>query len=530
MPDTIPNLGAIADQARLAVQALSALAADDSYRADGALQNALLKFGRSQGMDIEQWNTVARICQLNRTQLEDLFAEDAYAQRVCTTNPEAMAAGGFTVTGLSDKALASLEQWRDSTGLIGYFKDASVMANIYDRGAAVVLGVDDGLSWDQPVNTKAIKSVVPLFVKSGYTVQPNYSLLSQPTSYVMHLPQIDKEFELIAPTLGVEKPDALINKLKKGVTTSIHPDRVLWFDGIWIPEDADIRREGSPSLLQMFWRHYSRYEMGMKIAVNLMARISVVHFQREGWLELLNAQDESSQQKINRQIEVLQQSLHNSGVVFSDLQKNKVEIITRSLAEVASILDRLFEQMLGASGLSKRELTGRNDVSGLADNSLQDRMDRANKVTVAQKNNWLKPLNKVVGYWIAANVPGQSKPWAIEFPTTLKLTESEEMQAAVQLGQAWLTVVQAQIFHPSEARKALAGHPIYKAGYDANLKSPAEDQQAQQIEQLQGQIAELEAALGGAGDIGGFGGEDLEGGGADVADEAQTETETETEA
>jgi hypothetical protein len=354
--------------------------------------------------------------------------------------------------------------------LIKAFERASAMANIYDRGAAIVLGVDDGKPWNEPVDEARIKSVEVIFTQDGYKVFPIHSgLWTEPEFYQLSI-------DAAASTATNKQLAAAKKKLIGTGLSQIHRSRVLWFPGVWCPIDVEQRFNGSPSRVSMFWRAYSRYEMGLSLAVNLMARISVVNYQRKGLLDLLAQTDAQAEAKLLREMQLVQQSMNNMGIIFSDLEKHKVEIVSRSLAEVANLLGRLKQGAIAASGLTEVELFGETESGGgLSNDDLRDRIIRANLVNTEQESAWREPMELAIKY-LLISLTGGKEPldWELDFPSTLRLTPKEEIDAMGQKSGICQFMIQNLVLHPNEARKLLAADPMFAAYIDLEVESPSD--------------------------------------------------------
>lgn len=488
MTDTLNTESAIAELDAL-ISVLSALNTSNE-RNDGILKNNLLKLGAGSTKDVENFNQPNFDCPLNQKQLEDITFRDPLAYRVATTMPGLMASGGIEVTGLKPEALTKFNKAIRRSRILKAFERASVMANIYDKGAAIVLAVDDGKLWNEPVDEAKIKKVEVAFVQSGYKIMPlRLSGWTEAEYY----------------QLSIDVTNETTKQLAQTGLTQVHRSRVLWFPGIWCPYDVEIRYNGSPSRVSMFWRAYSRYELGLSLAVNLMARISVVNFQRKGLLDMLAQSDKDAEKRLLAEMELVQQSFNNMGVIFSDLEKHKVEIVTRSLSEVSNLLGRLKQGAIAASGLTEVELFGETEGGGgLSNDDLRDRIIRANLVQTEQESYWREPMETFVRYQLIAQEKKEPEDWEVQFPSTLRLTPTEEMQALAQISTVGTQAFQMNSISANEFRALLAKKPVFAPYIDTEAQSPADKAEAEakaqndlqaQLDEANQTIADLQAQL-----------------------------------
>jgi hypothetical protein len=426
-------------------------------RNDGTLQNALLGFGGgADGLetDVEAYNSAGKECKLSRKQLENLFADDALCERVCTFMPNQMAGSGWIADTKKDE---ELQQWAIEVSLMKAFREASVLANIYNVGAGIVLAIDDGRRPDEPVDRKKIKSVKVAFVRDGEELQPVWQGLTKPTYYNVSIAVQDFQ-----ESMGHGKGQSFSS-------LTVHPDRVLWFPGIWVPLRVERDRNGSPSLLARFWKQYSRWEMGNKIAMNLLSRISIVNYQVEGWTALLASNTPEAIAEIRTRLQVLK-TMTSMGILISDKSKNAVEVISRQLAEVANILDRLERGMLAASGMSRMDVFGFAEGAGLSNDDIRDRMFRADRVLTEQTTYWKDPLETVVGYWLSSQ--GEEDKALVTFKSTLIYTRAETIAEMSAIGVVLSTAQQIGAISADEYRSVLNDSPLFKDKFKGKAPVP----------------------------------------------------------
>jgi phage-related protein (TIGR01555 family) len=488
-------LDAIADDLTELVNVLQQAEIADDFRVDGILQNTFTKLGGNR--DVENYNRPRIDCPLSKLDLENLFATDAMCQRVCTLTPDEMKAGEVTLKGVDDAIQKKFTTWMRKNRFKQLCRDATVLAQIYDRGAAVVLDVQDGKPWDQPVNKRTVKGVTPLFVADGYKILPVPTTIAEwePTYYQFAF-NVDQSLD----ANGVESSvKTAVNQLKTGNLDRIHKDRFLWFPGIWCPPDVEQRFQGSPSRLAIFWRKYCRYEMGLGLAVNLMSRMSIINYQRKGLSTLLNSTDQGSEAKLLREMQLVQNAFHNLGLIMSDMDNHKVEIITRNFAELANLIDRFRQSAIAASDLTEMELFGMTlNGTGLSNDDMRDRMMRASRVKREQENYWLPHFEKVAEYWLLANTKvGNNSDWEIEFASTLMLTPQEEQQLKAEAVGLDVNYVSIGAIDPKVIYFKLKKDPAYEE-YIEEFEQWEKDNQPPPVDDGSGAVdpyAEAEAGL-----------------------------------
>jgi hypothetical protein len=210
--------------------------------------------------------------------------------------------------------------------------------------------------------------------------------------------------------------------------------------------------------------------MGNKIALNLMARISIVHYQQKGWTNLLAQNNSEAVTEVRKRLEILK-TMSTMGILISDIDNNKVEIVSRTMQEVAAILDRLERGMLAASGMSRIELFGIAEGGGWANDDLRDRMILARKVETEQNRHWKKPLKTAIEYWLLSQK--QDTKCKLKFNTTLTATRQEQINEVAQITMALGGLVGITIT-PDELRLILNELELLKGKLDKPMPVPEE--------------------------------------------------------
>ena len=399
------------------------------FRDDGIMRNSVLGLG-DPSRDIELHNeiSIGTGKKHSSRQLESLYEVDAIAQKVVNKIPNAASRDGFELSVAGKPVDADLARSVRKTGISLALAKASKLSRIYYRGGAVVLDIDDGqteqAAWSLPVKKDSIKSVKIAFIADGDRLYP-------PQRNIIQMPPQYYEASLNdAFTDGITTAS---QSMMSGVRANrIHADRVLYLDGEWTPPQIEMRLNGTMSRLALFWHHYSRYEAAKASAANMLHRSEVLNVERKGLNMMLAGASAAEEASLRKEAASIRSLANNFGVVFSDMENTKFNVISRSLANIKELLDEFRNNAIAASGgLSELDIFGLStQTNGLASNDIRDRIMTASVVADYQEGELRDPLEKFLElFFLAKEGPTKGtapENWELTFPTTLTLTPQEE--------------------------------------------------------------------------------------------------------
>jgi hypothetical protein len=395
------------------------------FRDDGILRNSILAYG--DATDPEKYNRPDTDPEnYTTTELEAIYQKDPIPRKAVAKVPNLAVSKGFTLKLGEQPADAALMRSLRSTKIIERLGEATKLARIYYRGAAVVLLIDDGqgpYTWDKPVHRNSIKTVQVGFVADGDRIFPSQQNIIglPPTHYEMNLADAESW-----NSYGAES--ASLSGYSK-----IHRDRVLWLEGPWTPPSIRVKNNGSISFLSGFLHHYLRYEAAKKALIRDMDTPDTINVKRRGLNLFLAAASKEEQNGLRKEASTYRQSVKKYGVVISDREDTEFDVIKKTaLTGVKDALDELrFNVVASSGGLTELDLFGLStQTNGLNSNSLQARIAVSDAVDELRESQWREPLEYFLELMFSASEgptngkdPGE---WAVEFPSALTLSPVEK--------------------------------------------------------------------------------------------------------
>ncbi len=413
---------------------------ETGYKLDGALTNtfqtmALLKNSntgvgtsrdKSQSVDI---NTSPRILDLDDR--IGLVRGSRIARRAVFTYPKEAASRWVEWTLGSSKRIRGnqIDDYCDRllTGsLRSAFRDASIEARWHGDGY-ILLGIDDGKEWNEPVAEESIKSlrwVEPLLHSEVFNDRSSFR---RPQFY-----EINRAAE--PPTAKEGESTQVIG------STTVHRSRILHFTGDSLMGDALNRNGGrNDSVLQTMFSSFAAFFQGLMSSSAMLTDHSIFTYKLKGLAKLIENDEKNNNSNgmnaLMARFLAMQMGMSVSKGLAMDAESEDASFIQRNYAGVQNILSSLEDQMIAASDLPRFKLVGSaRSGNGIGNEGRgeQDRYEWASLLHSWQEENWRDPLQYCQRIILLAKdgPSGGRVPdgYGLSFPSTLQLTRKEEAE------------------------------------------------------------------------------------------------------
>ena len=410
------------------------------FRADG-LQNVFTGFGTSR--DKSTHTKTQPIVFLSQEELEGLYGM-WIPQRIVDIVAEQSTRKGFKILfggeGAAAEEVNGIEQAIEDLYILENLLLASKNARLYG-GACILLYIDDGRRADQPVDMRNIRSIEGMEVLDRWQIAPvineeNLYDYSKATYY-----------QIISGDL-ITQPQL----------TYIHKDRILRFDGEWLPYRIRQRNYGwGMSSLQSVYDSFRHYWTGLNAAATVLVEFDVFVHKLQGLANMLAAGKEKDVQ--NRLIlNDLSKSVYRGYAV--DKEREELEYISRNLGGVGDILEKLRVDIIGASKIPHTILFGESP-SGLGATGRSEERDFAKMLGDYQTAHYKRPLQKLMRYlMLSKEGPTKGKlpeSWRISFNDLFELNEREKADVRARVAAVDGRYIQLGVLSPKEVAEARYG-------------------------------------------------------------------------
>jgi hypothetical protein len=418
-------------------------------RFDGVLVNTLTKMGTSQ--DKERYTGVAAPEILQPADLDALYINNWLCRRIVDTIPQECTRAGWALTlgpettDAEKKRFDRLVATGEDMGIRTHVKEAMKQSRLHG-GAAIIMILDDNTPINEPVNLKRLRAIKGLHAMDCQRIWPaaGWSGVGEPELYQM---QINRDEDL--RRIGIK--DQLLH-------VPIHRSRLLRFEGDSVPYSYKSHfRWWGVSVLQSVWSVFKRYETGQASAANILNDFSL-YVQKvkglKGMVERGNGDLITNRLALNAMMRSV------IGGIALDADGEEASFLTRSAAGVESIIEKLKDEVQGASRIPHTKLWG-SSPSGLGATGHSEKADFAQEVHMIQEDHIDRQLRQFYETLAACstNKAAMKLPedWQIDFHSTITLSDLEEAELRGKVASADSQYLNAGVLQPNEVAVARFG-------------------------------------------------------------------------
>ena len=413
---------------------------NNDTRMDG-LANVLTGLGT--GRDKSRYTTTTPIVFLAQEELENLYGM-WIPKRIIDIVAEQSTRKGFKVLfggeGAAAKQVNGIEQVIEDLYILENFLLASKNARLYG-GAVILLYIDDGRSADQPVDRRNIRAIESMEVLDRWQIAPvieeeNLYDYSKATYY-----------QIISGDL-IQQPQLV----------RIHKDRILRFDGEWLPYRIRQRNYGwGMSTLQPIYDSFRHYWTGLNAAATVLVEFDIFVHKLQGLSTMLAAGKEK-EVRDRLVLNDMSKSVYRGYAV--DKEKEDLDYISRNLGGIGDVLEKLRVDIIGASQIPHTILFGESP-GGLGSTGRSEERDFAKHLGDYQGAHYKRPLQKLMELiMLSKSGPTNGRipeSWRVSFNNLFELNEREKADVRARVAAVDGRYVQLGVLHPKEVAEARYG-------------------------------------------------------------------------
>jgi phage-related protein (TIGR01555 family) len=415
-------------------------ATEAGLRNDG-LANALT--GMGSGRDKSQYTYTKPIIFLNQEELEGLYGE-WLPRRIIDIYAEQATRKGFKVLfggeGAKAEEVAGVEQVIEDLYILESLMLASKNSRLYG-GSVILMYIDDGRSADQPVDKNNIYKVEGLEVLDRYQIAP---VISEENIYDYSKATY---YQIISGDL-INQPQL----------TYIHKDRILRFDGDWLPYRIRQRNYGwGMSNLQVIYDSFRHYWTGLNSAATLLTEFDIFVHKIRGLASMLAAGKEG-QVRDRLVLNDMSKSIYRGYAI--DAEKEELSFESRNLGGIGEILEKLRVDIIGASKIPHTLLFGESP-GGLGSTGRSEERDFAKTLADYQTAVFKRPLKQLMEYILLSKTGPTNgrlpESWRVHFNDLYELNEREKADVRARVAAVDGRYIQLGVLHPQEVADARYG-------------------------------------------------------------------------
>ena len=434
---------------------------NESLRVDG-LVNALTGMGSRR--DKSQYTTSTPIVFLTQEELENLYSE-WIPKRIVDIVAEQSTRKGFKVLfggeGAAAEEVSGIEQVIEDLYILENLGLASKNARLFG-GAVILLYIDDGRSADQPVDFRNIRAIEGMEVLDRWQIAP---VINEDALYDYSKAT---HYQIISGDL-IRQPQLV----------KIHKDRVLRFDGEWLPYRIRQRNYGwGMSTLQSVYDSFRFYSTGISSAATLLTEFDIFVHKLRGLSSMLAAGKEKDVRD-RLVLNDMSKSIYRGYAI--DAEKEELEFISRNFGGVGEILEKLRIDIIGASQIPHTILFGESP-GGLGSTGRSEERDFTKHLGDYQASHYKRPLQHLMKMiMMSKEGPTSGKvpeSWRIKFNDLFELNEREKADVRARVAAVDGRYIQLGVLHPQEVADARYGGSEWSMELTLNPSLPRELPQA----------------------------------------------------
>jgi phage-related protein (TIGR01555 family) len=297
-------------------------------------------------------------------------------------------------------------------------------------GGLVVMAVDDGQSFDKPLDLSQAKRF------RGLTTVDSSCVLVQ--GYIASIGSVawspPSGYQVISPWTFGAGGTGRLNIANK----PIHPSRVIRFDGCRVPASMMINNGGwAPSVLQRCKKQLDAYGSAYAYAQEILHDLSVMLVKLTGFNDMLLGDNGIADAR--ETLRQLRWGIDNLNLLVIDKESSDYQEVKRSVEGLEKMLMAFERDLVGASGMSRLILVG-EQASGLGASSSDEVRSWYSSVENEQKYTVTPALNRLLEVVFACRRnSGEQVPseWSIKYAPLW----TPEPKAKAEIAQIWADTV-----------------------------------------------------------------------------------------
>jgi phage-related protein (TIGR01555 family) len=393
------------------------------------------------GIDKRLSTVYAPNAAITMQELDGLYRDDGLARRILSLPIDDMVRNWFRIEGDTDNMVVGK---MNDLGLKTAMKQALRWADLYG-GSLVVMGLDDGQEFEQPLNVNALRDVKFVRVYDRWQVDWNAGQLYND-------PAIDK--------YGLPMLYRVTNSTT-GMSYIVHETRCLRFDGADLPERLAAVNNGWGD--SVFVSYYERL-LGLGDAYgdieSIIGEFIIGILSIDGLQELIATGQE---QLVKDRLNLLDLSKHIMNTMLLDTNE-KMERVSATVTGIESLVGKLESALSAVSGIPKVLLFGEQS-QGLGSEASGSIRLYYDDIAARQEEELRDPL-EYVSKLIQLSSEGPTRGrelegWALTFNPLWQPTQEELVKTRYTQAQTDEIYINTGVLQPGEVVASRFGGESY---------------------------------------------------------------------
>jgi len=368
------------------------------------------------GKDKQLANQFVRGLKLTDTTLDNLYRGDGFGKRIVNLINGEIVREWFEVIGDTD---GEINKYLANLKAKSFCGKALRWADVFG-GSALVLGLNDGGKFEDPLDINQLKGIEFLRVYDRRRVTWTHQYLySDPNDKKFGLPQ----FYDITPVNNTAT-----------VLYKVHESRLILFDGRDVTDQFRVENNGwGDSIYQSIFEQLSNLNGSYFSVKNILDDFIQTIIKLNNLEELLAAGEED---QIRTRMEIMDLSRHIMNMIFID-KNEEYEKKSSTITGIPDVMDRFSLALSAVTGIPLTLLMGQSPA-GLNATGASDIRQWYDKISAEQEERFLTAAERLVFLsMVSKEGPTKGKildGWGVEFnplwqPTDKEICETRKTQA-----------------------------------------------------------------------------------------------------
>jgi hypothetical protein len=451
----------------------------------GAFGNSSMGFGT--GRDPSTHIHVNRPGRLTDRELADLY-QDGMVQKIvdafpveCAdtwmrytftrqTNYRGYGVDGGAIEDYLDNRVepSDLDDELSLSSIKALFREQSINARIF-RSAYILIGVDDGRDFREPIDAGNIRSIQYL--------EPLYHTDLHPDKRGAYQLSRGRTDDRAMPFNG-----------------KIHPSRIIHFSGKAKPRYLrSLETEEDYSVIDGVFKALSRASQSLDALTYYIQTASVFDYGLDGFSDIRDSEDEDA---IAQRMQSVMFALSALRVFIRDSKRESMSTVTRNFGGVGDAIDRITDSICFYTDIPRHILFGTSNKKGLGNVGQEGTEERQwDDLKIAWRSrHWSNPylyLGKLACLAKDSPTGGRlPKGLGVEIPSGLKRSETDKLANMKTYAEAAKILIGIGALHEVEVRQAFAGdEPNFNLVLDDRISEQLNDA-VDDLEMMEAEIVE----------------------------------------
>jgi phage-related protein (TIGR01555 family) len=371
---------------------------------------------------------------------------------------------------MSDLPVKSV--YNEYRGVAAGFNQAQKAAN-ETGNAALILMADDGQAPENPLGK--IKEFKGLFLVDRWAIKPDNRGLAlgggvnaqQIEHYILTNQRAIGGLQLVASN---GQPMVLGN-------TRIHKSRVLWFRGEELSDHALQYNQGcDDSVLEGVYRSFKEYNTAIRSAGRMLVDFDIYVHYIKGYLQRAMADGtpgKEFERKMNTRLQANSLSRSSWRGMAADLEDEKIEMVTRSVAGYSDLLSQVLSDFLSNTDLQPSELLQKypDGLANTGKTEQQNCNDRTRNYQSKKFDSNIRRFIKTIFLWKDGPSKGvEPKVWDWIWNELYPTTPLEQSELELNWAQINSSNISNGVYTPDDVAKSQYATPEFNPHITIDFK------------------------------------------------------------